>query len=339
MNCPPPTGPVFVENFMSSPQFKVTYRGVRGSIPTPLLASEIEEKVTRILETVTPDDLKDMASRKAFIQNLPIHLKGCFGGNSACVQVEAGGHLIIFDAGTGLRILGLDLLDKGFGQGEGEGHLFLSHTHWDHIMGLPFFVPFYRKGNRFKIYGAHPDLRDRLMNQQSPPHFPVPFTSYEADVEVVEIRDMECVELGPVRVTWKAMAHPGVSYTYRVEYEGKSVVYSTDAEYKRLEPEDLAPTVEFFRDADLLIFDSQYTFVEGIEKEDWGHSSTFIGVDLAVAANVKRLAFFHHEPTYTDTKLMSVFGQTKKYLKAIAPGNPLELMISCEGKTVDLMAD
>lgn len=324
---------------MSSPQFEITFRGVRGSIPSPLLGDEIEEKVTRILETVTPEDLKDMASRKAFIEGLPVHLKRSFGGNSSCVQVDVGGTLIIFDAGSGLRVLGYELLEKGFGRGQGEGHLFLSHTHWDHIMGIPFFIPFYRKGNRFKIYGAHPDLQERLNTQQSSPHFPVPFSSFEADVEVVEISGMDCVEIGPVRVTWKAMAHPGVSYTYRVEYEGKSVVYSTDAEYKRLEPEDLEPTIEFFRDADLLIFDSQYTFVEGIEKEDWGHSSTFIGVDLAVAANVKRLSFYHHEPTYSDMKLMSVFGQTKKYLKAIAPNHPLELMISCEGVSVDLMAD
>lgn len=324
---------------MSDSEFKVTFRGVRGSIPTPLLGDEVEDKLTQALELVTPDDLKDIASRKNFVKNLPEHLKGCFGGNSSCVQVEAGGHLLIFDAGTGIRVLGHELIKREFENGEGEGHIFLSHTHWDHIMGIPFFVPFYRKGNRFSVYGVHPNLKERLIGQQAPNFFPVPFSSFEADIQVVELGGQDCVELGPVRVTWKEMAHPGASYSYRVEFSGRSVIYSTDAEYKRLEPEDLEPTVEFFKDADLLIFDSQYTFVEGIEKEDWGHSSTFIGVDLALAAGVKRLSFFHHEPTYSDMKIMSVMGQTKKYLKAIAPDNNLELMISREGRTIDLMAE
>lgn len=324
---------------MNGSEFNVTFRGVRGSIPTPLLGGEVEEKLTHVLEMVTPEDLKDIASRKKFINNLPDHLKGCFGGNSSCVQVEVGGQLIIFDAGTGLRVLGLELMKREFEEGKGEGHIFLSHTHWDHIMGIPFFVPFYRKGNKFSVYGVHADLKDRLIGQQGPNFFPVPFSSFDADIEVVELSGQNCVDLGSARVTWKEMAHPGASYSYRVDYEGRSVVYSTDAEYKRLEPEDLEPTVEFFKGADLLIFDSQYTFVEGIEKEDWGHSSTFIGVDLALAAGVKRLSFYHHEPTYSDLKIMSVMGQTKKYLKAIAPDNNLELMISREGRTIDLMAD
>ncbi len=324
---------------MSCSEFNVTFRGVRGSTPTPLLGAEVEEKLMHALEIATPDDLKDIASRKNFFNNLPEHLKSCFGGNSSCVQVDVGGHLIIFDAGTGLRVLGHELMKREFENGKGEGHIFLSHTHWDHIMGIPFFIPFYRKGNKFSVYGVHPDLKERLVGQQSPTFFPVPFSSFDADIQVVEVTGQDYVDIGPARVTWKEMAHPGSSYSYRVDYEGHSVVYSTDAEYKRLEPEDLQPTVDFFKDADLLIFDSQYTFVEGIEKEDWGHSSTFIGVDLALSANVKRLSFYHHEPTYSDMKLMSVMGQTKKYLKAIAPDNRLELMISHEGRTIDLLAE
>ena len=113
--------------------------------------------------------------------------------------------------------------------------------------------------------------------------------------------------------------------------------YATDAEYKSLRKEELQPYVDFFQDADMLIFDSMYTFGEGLEKRDWGHSSTFIGVDLAVDANVKQIAFFHHEPRYSDSKLVDIFSQTKKYLKPIAPESKLEMFLAYEGLTVDMM--
>ena len=135
------------------------------------------------------------------------------------------------------------------------------------------------------------------------------------------------------------MYHPGKCFAYRVDYKGKSVVYATDAEYKKLGSSDLKPAVEFFQDADLLIFDSMYTFSEGLEKEDWGHSSTFIGVDLAVEANVKQIAFFHHEPTYNDAKLVDIFRQTEKYLKLVAPKQDLKMFLSYEGLSVDLLKD
>jgi ribonuclease BN (tRNA processing enzyme) len=114
--------------------------------------------------------------------------------------------------------------------------------------------------------------------------------------------------LGDVRITWHEMNHPGQCFSYRVEYRGKSFIYATDSEYKDLGDKSLKPTIEFFKDADLLVFDSQYTFIEGIEKEDWGHSSTFIGVDIALEAKVKKIAFYHHEPTYSDFKLVNCPG-------------------------------
>ncbi|MEE8205947.1 MAG: MBL fold metallo-hydrolase, partial [Nitrospinaceae bacterium] len=164
------------------------------------------------------------------------------------------------------------------------------------------------------------------------------FKSYLADIDVVSLVDQkECV-LGDVRITWHEMNHPGQCFSYRVEYRGKSFIYATDSEYKDLGDESLKPTIEFFKDADLLVFDSQYTFIEGIEKEDWGHSSTFIGVDIALEAKVKKIAFYHHEPTYSDFKLVNIFEQTQKYLKAIDPESTLEMILSREGLTLDMLS-
>ena len=234
-------------------------------------------------------------------------------------------------------MLGQELMATDFGRGQGKANVFFSHTHWDHILGIPFFVPFYIKGNQFTVNSPLPDIQERLEGQQKFEYFPIPFSIYASDIDFVVLENKTEQKIGDMAVTWKAMYHPGQCFAYRVDYKGKSVVYATDAEYKKLGSSDLKPAVEFFQDADLLIFDSMYTFSEGLEKEDWGHSSIFIGVDLALEANVKQIAFFHHEPTYSDFKLMDIFRQTEKYLKLVAPKQELKMFLSYEGLSVDLL--
>jgi phosphoribosyl 1,2-cyclic phosphodiesterase len=320
-------------------KFNVKFHGVRGSIPSPLGNEELEEKMLRAFQAAEPENLANDDSIKSFVQGLPHEVRGTFGGNSSCVSMQLGDEWLIFDAGSGIRVLGQDLMATEFGRGQGKANVFFSHTHWDHILGIPFFVPFYIKGNQFTIHSPLPDIRERLEGQQKSEYFPIPFSIYASDIDFVVLEDKTEQNIGDMKVTWKAMYHPGQCFAYRVDYKGKSVVYATDAEYKKLGSSDLKPAVEFFRDADLLIFDSMYTFSEGLEKEDWGHSSTFIGVDLAVEANVKQIAFFHHEPTYSDFKLMDIFRQTEKYLKLVAPKNDLKMFLSYEGLSVDLLKD
>ena len=322
---------------MNQKPFQVTFYGVRGSLPSPMVGEDVHEKLLNALEQASPADLKSAASRKAFVDGLPDHLKSCYGGNSSCVHLQVGGHHVIFGGGSGLRVLGNHLLEQEFGKGKGEAHLFLSHTHWDHIMGIPFFVPFYREGNKVNIYGSHPHLKERLIGQQHFDYFPVPFDAYLTDIDIVSLEKQKELVLGDVRITWHEMNHPGQCFSYRVEYKGKSVIYATDSEYKDLGDDNLKSTIEFLKGADLLIFDSQYTFIEGVEKEDWGYSSTFIGVDIALEAKVKKIAFYHHEPTYSDFKLVHIFEQTKKYLKAFGPGSNLQMILSREGLTLDML--
>jgi phosphoribosyl 1,2-cyclic phosphodiesterase len=319
--------------------FQITFRGVRGSIGTPITLEQIEDKLTKVLERVRPEDLEDADTRKSFIDSLPFEVRGCFGGNTPCVQMEVGGENLILDGGTGIRQAGQDLMKGEFGQGKGRAHLLFSHTHWDHIQGLPFFAPFRIEGNHFTILSPHNNIKKRLEGQQSREYFPVPFDAYQSTLDFPDLDGKSEVRVGDVKISWKEMCHPGKSYAYRVEYAGKSVVYATDAEYKDLSAEKLQPYVEFFRDADLLIFDSMFTFGDGLERRDWGHSSTFIGVDLAVDANVKEIAFFHHDPRYDDFKLADIFSQTQNYLKSIASESKLKMFVSYEDLTVDLLPD
>jgi phosphoribosyl 1,2-cyclic phosphodiesterase len=319
--------------------FQIIFRGVRGSIGTPASSAQMEEKLTKALELAQPEDLKDAISRKSFIDSLPLEIRGCFGGNTPCVQMRVAGENLIFDAGTGIRLVGQDLLKEDFGKGQGKAHIFFSHTHWDHIQAVPFFTPFYIKGNHFTIVSPHDNIKERLEGQQSPEFFPVPFDDDKATLEFPDVSGQSEIRVGDVIVKWQEMCHPGKSFSYRIEYAGKSVVYATDAEYKDLSAEKLKPYVDFFRDADLLIFDSMYTFSDGLERRDWGHSSTFIGVDLAVDANVKEIAFFHHDPRYDDFKLIDIFSQTKHYLKSVAPESKLKMFISYEDLTIDIVKD
>lgn len=317
--------------------FKVRFFGVRGSIPTPLVSSGVSEKLEAALALATEADLVDAASRSAFIENLPGHVKGAIGGNSACVLVEVAGENVVFDAGTGIRVLGLEWMSGPFGRGQGSAHLVMSHTHWDHIMGLPFFTPFYVPGNHFTITGVHPDLLDRLKGQQRFQYFPVSFDIYGSEISVVALGNHEKYRIGDATLTWNEQYHPGKSYAYRLEYGGKSVVYATDAEYQDHTPEGLKASARFFKDADLVIFDAQYTMMDCVEKKDWGHSSTFIGIKLALQAGVKKLAFIHHEPTYSDFQLIQILESSREFKEMIAPFNPLELVLAAEGDSIDLL--
>lgn len=322
-----------------SDSFSIKFMGVRGSIPTPLVTHDVSEKLAVVLEQVSPDHLADEQSRRAFIDALPPHLNGCIGGNSACVYVNVGDEKIILDAGTGIRVLGLELMQTEFAKGKGKAHLLLSHTHWDHIMGLPFFTPMYIPGNQFIIAGCHEDLLDRLKGQQKFQYFPVSFDIYGSDISVAHLsgEGRTSYKIGGATVTWYEQYHPGKSYAYRIEYKGKSVIYATDAEYQDHTPEGLTKAADFFKDADLVIFDAQYTMMECIEKKDWGHSSTFIGIKLALQAGVKKMAFFHHEPTYSDFQLMKILESSREFKDMVAPLNPLELDLAIEGQTMHLL--
>jgi phosphoribosyl 1,2-cyclic phosphodiesterase len=235
-----------------------------------------------------------------------------YGGNTSCVELRTESALVVCDAGTGLRELGLDLLRRG---GDAiTGHLFFSHAHWDHIQGFPFFAPAYLPQNTFVIYGS--EVRERSMHsllsgQMQSDYFPVEFSNLGARVLPGELT--RGLQVGDVRVTSRRQWHPGSSLGFCFETQGRKVVYSTDNELdlaltneeecardlsalRRL-PEDF---VEFVRGADLLIADGQYTEDEYPKKRGWGHARATTVVDLAVAAGVRQLAITHHDPMHTD---------------------------------------
>ena len=314
---------------------KVQFWGVRGSLASPLSNAELKWKTETVLQAAVKAGLNDARQIPEFIEHLPWYIRNTAGGDTTCVEVSAGNTQIILDAGTGIRPLGLDLLRRSAGK-PFDAHILLSHTHWDHICGIPFFVPAFNPANNIVFYGVHDRLKERISHQQDFDYFPVPLKIMSGIRKFVQLEEGTSFVIGKAEVETMPLNHPGGCTGFRIIHDGKTIIYATDSEYKETGSKASKPFVNFFRGADLMIFDAQYTLLENIEKEDWGHSNAFAGIDMAIEAGVKRLAFTHHEPSYRDDKIWDIFKQAEEYLKLHPEGKNLELILAQEGMSIKL---
>ncbi|MFP4165661.1 MAG: MBL fold metallo-hydrolase [Opitutales bacterium] len=241
----------------------------------------------------------------AFIDALPHSNRGTYKANTSCVQIEAGtDEALLCDAGSGIRDYALYL---GPNPDPATYHIFISHLHWDHIQGFPFFTPAFQRGNRIIFHGFHQEIETAIRSQMDPPCFPVPFEHMQADIEFDVQPDGTQFQIGPVAVKTAKQQHPGDSWGYRFEKNGKSIVYSSDSEHGPEAMKDDYPFLDFLRNADVLLVDGQYTLEEAENsKRYWGHSNAVIAVELAVRAKVRQLIVFHHEPAYSDSDIEKI---------------------------------
>jgi phosphoribosyl 1,2-cyclic phosphodiesterase len=286
--------------------YTVTFWGTRGSIPTP-------------------------GPRTAR-----------YGGNTPCVAVAgAGGQLVILDAGTGIRGLGLELVERQNGAVAAE--ILLSHAHWDHIQGLPHFKPFFAPGNAVRIWGSRQgttSLEAILRQQMDPAVFPVPLDALSASLTVRQVEPGEFT-LGEFRVGAMKLRHPGTTLGYRLTPVGggASIAYVTDNELGPGGHYDVPASwrndlVAFLGGVDLLIHDAMYTPAELEQHRGWGHSTADEAVTLALAAGTRRLVLFHHEPEHGDDTIDSLVKGAQRQVRGV--GKPLEVLAAKEGMTLTL---
>jgi len=286
---------------------------------------------------------------------------GKYGGNTACIELRVGadGRIIIIDAGSGIRMLGNELMANDLPKGAIKAEIFLSHTHWDHIMGYPFFTPIYIPTTEIKVYGPvtfeDDPLEDVVGGQMKYRYFPVNLGELSSNIEYIRLKEDPSIDLGGgVHLATKLLNHPISALGYRFEYEGKIVCTCYDTEpFRNLfatDPEDpfydeaMAQEGEevaveqnlaleqFFAGADLLIHDAQYTLEEYGARINWGHTSIEYAISAANRAGVKKLALFHHDPDRTDEQLD---GFAQEYCQPGKYGET-EIFLAREGMVIDL---
>lgn len=242
-----------------------------------------------------------------------------YGGNTSCIEIDTGkdDETIIIDAGSGIKPLGQELMNRGFG-GNGIGHLFLSHYHLDHILGFPFFAPLFKK-NRFVIYGPKPrndSLKDIINRLISAPFFPLSLGRLSAALDFKEIEPSEVVKLNGINVSTARLNHPDGGLAYRFDLKGVSIAYMSDTEPTDEGKPD-GVLVDLARGADVLIYDATYTSGEYVDKKGWGHSTPEHGIALASEACVKKLILFHHDLDHSDKKLAEIEDEAKRKFRNV----------------------
>lgn len=321
---------------------KVRFWGTRGSLPVAPQPATIRAKIATALVAASGRSFADEAAACDFIDGeLDFATGGTYGGATSCVEIEAGGAsdaFIVCDLGSGLREFGLNAMARCAAGHPRTYHVFLSHLHWDHIMGFPFFVPAFDPGAEIVIHSGHPDAEQALRRQQEEISFPVAFDWLRAKISFRTLETGVPYAIGAVTVELIEQNHSHRSYGYKfTDAAGKSCVYSTDSEHKIDRMDAESAFVGFFSECDLVICDTMYSLADSISmKEDWGHSSNIVAIDLCHEARARRLALFHHEPTYTDADIQRMHQESIRYEELTREHDPLAVICAYDGLVVDV---
>lgn len=317
----------------------VRFWGTRGSLPVALKAEAVEQKLARALVAASGRSFTDESAARVFLANQPFAARGTYGGATSCVELETGGPaFFVCDMGSGLREFGLSAMARCAAGHPRRYNIFLSHLHWDHIMGFPFFVPAFDAAAEIVIHAGHADAEQALRRQQEEISFPVAFDWLRACIRFVTMTPGDPIDVDGVQVVAMAQHHSHDSYGYRfTDSAGRSCVYSTDSEHKTDQMDAEDAFVGFFGGADLVVCDTMYSLADTVSlKEDWGHSSNIVAVDLCRRAGVKRLALFHHEPTYADKDIDQMLAETVRYEELTREGAALDIVCAYDGLEVRL---
>jgi phosphoribosyl 1,2-cyclic phosphodiesterase len=314
-------------------RMQVRLWGVRGSIATPMTTALLQEKARALLSEATPADLASPEAIARLVERSP-HAR-TYGGNSSCVEVSCGDQVLILDAGTGIRNLGLRMAADGRAKTHRIDMLF-THFHWDHICGFPFFGPIYAPDREIGIWSGRSDARRLLAAQMGDAHFPAKWDNLPSRITCTQIPEGDDVSIGQARVRILPMVHPDKAYGYRVTVGGRSVCYLTDTEVTRNPDRMQEAYARFVSGADVVIVDAMYGFLDSHERVNWGHSSIFNFIDFFRETEIGELVIFHHDPMASDFAVAKLAADAVRYRDLAAPGARWRLTAASEGQSWDL---
>lgn len=319
---------------------RLRFWGTRGSLPVAADAATVAGKIARALVAADGRRFDDERAALEFVTNeLPFSTGGGYGGATSCVEIDRGtGPFLLCDLGSGLRGFGGSAIARYAEGRPRDFRIFLSHPHWDHIMGFPFFGPAYDPQARITIYAGHAEAREALIRQQEAISFPVPFAALGASIRFVTLKPEEPVLVDGLTISTIRQFHDHDSYGFRIEGDGRTLIYSTDSEHRIDDMEGETRFERFFRGADTVICDTMYSLADAVTlREDWGHSSSLTAIDLCRAAGARRLVMFHHEPAASDAMIETVHRETIRY-EELGRGDrpPIEVVCAYDGLELDV---
>ena len=316
--------------------------GTRGSLPVAMTHARFISVLDELVTFARKQGIDRISELVDSVKAGKLYNPVLYGGNTSCTEIGHAGHPVFVDMGSGFREAGTAAMQQGIK----EFNIFVTHMHWDHIMGMPFFIPIHVPGHKLNIFHVHRNAPEHIRVNFNGVNFPLSWEQLGGKVEFHQLKLYEPTKFGEMSVTPFVLDHPGGSFGYRFDGGGKSCAVGVDGEYKRLTPKELGRDLPYFQNLDLLLFDAQYEMSELASRFDWGHCSPNIGVDLALREGIKTLLFTHHDPWATEEKLRRMFSNTVKYMHSqldtykelwdkIQPGGP-KLSMAFDGLTLDI---
>ncbi len=292
---------------------KVKLWGVRGSLPAAPDQSSVLNKIKKALNSFVDFQKQNPeVSVQDFLSSSESHLR-CYGGHTSCLEIFSDQIQLIVDGGSGIRPLAEHMMLGAAGLGRAEIHILMTHFHWDHLIGLPFFTPLFIPGNKIHFYAVQEDLEENIRRMFTKPNFPVPFEALGSEIFFHRLEPRRSKKFADIEVTPYQLDHPDPCWGYRFERLGRAYAHCVDTEGVRVSPDDLGEDVKLYRGVQAMTFDAQYSFEEAAEKINWGHSSAPIGLDIAMRERIPKVFFMHHDPSADDEQIQKLEAKTREY--------------------------